>query len=340
MLSKLFLICIPALLLATTFSPACATAGVIDFDFGDASQFAFTPALPTNRMVNGASSGANAGPVTVGFDKFNAATLTAGSDGIDDVFVTFQLVNSYDVYGSSIIDAHRGATHGIQVPPQTGVSGLRGTTPVNDTSANETSTGDVAGYQIKVTLGQGLFLDAADFEVDGTSWNTAGSAFESSSLVFLDAQQSAYGTASYTGYFDSAPSGAGGSGDGTVASSAWMVMGTGVYIAAANKIDLTDPLNPTSNGVSESAYSINASLNAGLTANDSVAGFVFTSLLEDVANTATEGARTETGTTITSTLSGFRVDDASLSSVPEPSHAAFLILLAGSGMLRRLSRPT
>ena len=322
----------PAGLLATVFvilgaSNVAIAATTIDFG-----------ALGlTNDIANAATSGANltAGPFSFDvLDCSGALPCTLGSDGINDITLRFRVIpeDGTDIYGGGTLDDLRGTTHDITQQP----NGLLGTTPIGNSGSNESTTGDVHGFQIEVDIAPHLTILAKDFTVNQGGVNSASEVFESSSVVFHDVSDSAYGTATYTGFWDGTPQGTnGGTNTTNVSSSPYSTTGSGVYIAAdTGVVDISDSDVPIAGTASSSDnFSPNANTDAGLGPNDPIGGFTWTVLYEDVATTTTEDAKT----TI-ETLRSARLISIDVTAVPEPSSFLFLGLIGLVGCTRQWMR--
>lgn len=320
---------------------------ISNLDFGAGADFA----LPTGDITNGASMGANSTEGPIGFDIYSgtsAGTVEIGTDGLEDVFFTFNTINTFDIYGSAIIDSFRGVTHDQRQV----TSGIQGNVPIGNSGTNESSTGDVAGHSVTVTFGSHLDILAEDVTTLLTSVNTPGEVFESSSLVFLDQAGVAFGSATYDGFYETPPLGAGGNANGVpgtasgtaINSNPYTIIGPGVYVAADTSTVNFDapntPFDPAGSNVipSSNDFDPNAVSDAGLAAGTLVGGFTFTVLLEDVALTNVPGSNTSTSTQFTSTLNGVELVIQEGSSVPEPSTGLILGAMLGMASLVRRRR--
>lgn len=312
-------------------------------DFSSSGPFAFGD-VGSGDIVNAATSGADL-TSSQSFDIFSgtsAELITLGNDGINDLTFDFAILTGLDVYGAGVIVPLKGVTEDIQQSS----SGLRGSVPFNVSGTNNSSTGDVAGYQIKVSFADHLTIHAEDINVLLNSVNTAGEVFESSSVVFNDASGNPFGSATYQGYWSSAPLGAGGASTPAVSTMPYSTSGTGVYLAAdTSVINTSDPFNPVA-GTSSALDNAdpNASIDAGLASGTRVGGFTWTVRLEDVANTLTDNARTSTSVTFSGTLNGvdlgIQINESA--AVPEPSTMflgiASLAVIGLASSARRVAR--
>ena len=288
-----------------------------DLDFGSTSgTFAFST-VSGSDIVNGANSGANA-TSTQSFNVWDEAAtpIDCSLPGVsNDLTFDFEIIHAFDVYGvDGIIDQYAGSTHDIIQS----TSGLRGSIPMGNSGANETSTGDVRGYKITVNFANYLAINASDVTVNLTSVNSAGRGFESSSIVFLNDSGVPYGTATYEGYYGNGSSGASTDGSCTAPApgDAWTTSGTGVHTAESTGSVILDPMNTcnTTGGNSgpNDSKDVEAVADAGLNPTDKVGGFVFTVYLEDIAPSAAPGANTTTSTSFTSTLNGVAISSVAL----------------------------
>lgn len=270
-----------------------------NLDFGSSvGQFIFS-----GDIVNGASSGANV--LTSSFNIWDESIMDCSTPGGgDDITFDFEIINAFDQYNvNGIIDQYAGITHDIIQSP----SGFQGSIPLGNSGTNETSSGDVRGYQITVKFTSGVIIEAQNIEVLTNSVNTAGSAFESGSVVFLDETFNPYGTATYEGFYGNGSAGPSITGCTVPASgTAWSMSGTGVYtMGSISTVDVTDPCNIAvgSNGPDDNNKIVHAVNDAGLMATDRVGGFVFTVYFEDIA--ASNGtSNTTTSAKFSSTLKG------------------------------------
>ncbi len=287
------------------------TLGQCDLDFGSsAGKFVFST-VSGSDIVNGASSGANDNSVQSFdiWDETNGDCSTAG--GVEDITFEFKIIHVFDdVYDNGencVIDAFGGSTHDIT---QT-TSGLRGSIPMGNSSANESATGNVRGYEIKITFASHVNISAADMTVNMSSVNTAGQAHESSSLVFLNMSGAPYNMATYNGYYDGED---GASNTSCIAPAArtnsWLTSGAGAYTASSTvTTEVSSPCNPTGdlNGARNN-YDVNPYLDTGLNASDMIGGIIFTVYLEDVAaSTPGPCSETLTSTSFISTLNGIDI---------------------------------
>ena len=281
-------------------------------DFGStAGTFTFATVSGTD-IVNGGASGANA-TSTQNFDIWNEASTPLdcnASGGTNDITFDFEILHAFDVYGvDGIIDTYAGSTHEITQSS----SGLKGKIPLGSSTAAETSAGDVRGYKITVTFANHINITADEITVNTASVNTGGKVFESAAVIFLDNTGTAYGTATYEGYYGNGSSGA--STDGSCSKptpgTPWSTTGTGVYTMASSSSVSFDSANPcnTINGTNgvDNNKNVAAVADAGLNPTDKVGGFTFTVYLEDVAPSTAPGANTTTSSAFSSTVNGFTI---------------------------------
>ncbi len=252
----------------------------------------------------------------------NDCTVTGG---INDITIE-QTLNTtlIDAYGGIIFtDPSVDASDKMNITQNS--SGLSGTSTQGQLASSKSSTGDIRSYEIKVTFASHVYIEAQDFTIDVASVNTAGEAFESMSVIFLDGSGSPYGTATYTGYWVDGD-GPGGTHPGVVgacpamapavkpAASIYTTTGTGVYtISETGTMNLTDACNPVS-GTSgtEDNKLIHAQMDAGLAPMNKIGGFIFRVNLENIATSTADGIDNGTRTRFTSRLDGFNLTAVSL----------------------------
>lgn len=323
------------LVLLIVFLPLNSAPGdlLTHIDFGTTGPLSFG----AGDIVNAHTSGANLSAMA-SFDVFagtSATTVSGGSDGLDDVIVSFAVLTGSDPYGGGVLDVRKGVTHDINQD----ATGFRGSIPVNQSSANHSSSGDVHGYSVRVQFADHLVLHAEDFQVLLSSSNTLGTRFESTSLVFEDETGAAFGAASYNGFWDGAPRGsAGGTNDSNISTSPYTVTGTGVWLAAStDTVDVTNSDSPTA-GLSSPLNGIDpfASTDAGLPSATRIGGFLWTVRLEDVSTTANDDDITAGASSFTATLNGVNINiQSNASAVPEPGSVVSLTGLIFLWALRR-----
>ncbi len=241
--------------------------------------------------------------------------------GLTDFSMQIEIIPTFDVYGGRVIDSFDGVTHDLTRQS----NGIRGTIPFNTSGATQSSTGDVRGYQIKVEFAPHVKLTASNFQVVYSSGNSAGSVFESTCIQFLKRDGAVYAPAIYTGYYDSVSNDRidsvcpGGNLTDTsfkLNTSPWRWTGSGTYAAQSGSTvgfgNRCKPVNGTSGPNDDKTVYPNS--DAGLQNSDSIGGFIFTVLAEDVAVgfTDTGGSISQTGisSTLTSTLTGFVIPTA------------------------------
>lgn len=276
----------------------------------------------TSGILPSIAANSGTGVVTVTDDLWNNTTGVCNGaapgispDGISDITISANVINTFDVYSNLVLNA---------IPPanklflEQSTTGYRGNIEVN-TVLSRMSTGDVRGTKIRVDFANtpGINIKAENFNVKYTSGNTGGEMFESTRIIFLNKDGTQINTSTYGGYFTSAnivttcP--------GTtpnINSSPWGI-GTGIWTAQSTSTVIfsggsanNDNCNPESggNGPNDgSPKTVNATSDAGVPAGTLIGGFIWEVHLEDVAG-GTDGAATTTNTTFTHTLNGFRID--------------------------------
>lgn len=290
--------------------------------------------LGTGDIVNAHTSAGNL-TATASFDLYSGTSATGvavGTDGVNDLTLSLSILSGEDPYGGGVIDPLKGVTHDVRQVS----SGIQGSIPVNASSANNSSTGDVHGYSVRVQFADHLVLEADDFQVLLNSSNTTGSRFESTAIVFEDESGVAFGAADYNGFWNGAPQGSNGGTNTTLVNSApYTVTGNGVWLAAATTtVDISDSELPTT-GTSSLLDSFDpvAGEDAGLSSGTRVGGFTWTVRLEDVATTAVDDMITQSVSTFTARLEGVNVVIRSSAAVPEP--ASVWLLAAGVAVCGR-----
>ncbi|HHH50740.1 MAG TPA: hypothetical protein ENK52_07165, partial [Saprospiraceae bacterium] len=206
------------------------SAQVCDIDFSSNGPLVFNKVSSTD-IVNASTSGTQ-DSMTQSFNIWDEANLDCGTaGGLDDISFQIELIHAFDLYKpDSIIDAYAGSTHDVTQS----TSGLKGTIPLGSSGATQTSTGDTRGYRIKVTFASHVNILASEITVNTNSINTAGKAFESAAIVFLDATGTAYGTADYKGFYgDGSPGPSTSTCSVPAPGSPWLTSGTGVFTAAS-----------------------------------------------------------------------------------------------------------
>ena len=331
-MKKLLVIFVVAI--ATSFSSQAFGQLLSNLDFGADEGFTF-PTFDSSDIVNGVSGQTASGPISFDiYSGISTGNVTEGTDGIDDISFSFGIIQAFDVYGADVLNPLRGVGHDLR---QVG-SGLQGRNRIGDVTAAESSTGDVVGFSVTVEFGDHLTIRSENVDVLLNSVNTRGEAFEASSVVFLDHDGNPFGAANYTGFYDAAPlgAGAGGTADVAINSDPFEITGTGVYVADnTDTVDITDRLDPVAGStVPSNNFDPNAAEDAGLADGTLIGGFTFTTFLEDVANTAANGAVTTTATSFTSTLNGVDLV-VQTNVVPEPSSLTVGAMVGLTFLVRR-----
>ncbi len=290
-------------------NPTCQSNVVLDF--GDATIFDDF----TNDIVNGSAGNELA---TITSDVFDAdGALAANVDGVDDITFDFEIINAFDAYGGVVVDAQAGTTHDVK---QAG-TGIVGNIPLGNSSTNETSTGDVRGYCVEITFASHVQVYAEDFAAEFSSINTAGEAWETSAIQFLDVNGNPFNgnpidAADYVGYYNSdPPTGidcSAGIVPGTlpINGSAWDLAGPGVLtqqetITIDAQTDVCNPVAATSGSNNSPTY--NANVDGGIAPGTRIGGVRYCVMLEDVAASLVDGDETTTATQFTSSLFEFQL---------------------------------
>ena len=332
-MKKLLVIFVVAI--ATSFSSQAFGQLISSLDCGSGDGSFTFPMFGSSDIVNGFIDQTASGPISFDiYSGISTGNVTEGTDGIDDISFSFGIIQAFDVYGAGALNPLRGVGHDLQ---QSG-SGLQGRNRIGDVTAAASTTGDVVGFSVTVEFGDHLTIRSENVDVLLNSVNTEGEAFEASSVVFLDHDGNPFGAANYTGFYDAAPlgAGAGGTADVAINSDPFEITGTGVYVADnTDTVDITDRLNPVQGStVSSNNFDPNAAEDAGLADGTLIGGFTFTTFLEDVANTAANGAVTTTATSFTSTLNGVDLV-VQTNVVPEPSSLTVGAMVGLTFLVRR-----
>ncbi len=239
----------------------------------------------------------------------------SSSGGVADMTVHFEIIETFDAYGGTPFHTTNGTNYRVEYS----ASGFRGTLPHGNIAATRSSPGDVRCYKITVNFAPHVNnITAGDFEVDLTSVNTVGTAFESTALAFIDRSGIPYGSYSYAGYYQLNPSP--NTHPGVVAvcpnvpplpntsGTPWSVSGPGVYTASSNTVNISaNSCNPASgtSGTPDNADVLASS--TGLASSAGIGGFVFQVCLENVGTFTSDAIMTAVSTTFTSTLNGFSI---------------------------------
>ena len=158
----------------------CITPSPTTFIIGNAVGNLMNTGITTNLVDSGQLTN------SFSFNIFDEVNGAMGSGGSNDVTLNLKLITGFDPYEGAVLNPKKGnaATTGHHVR-QT-ASGLQGGLPHGNIVANRSSTGDVIGYSIFVDFADHVEINAQSFGVRYTSGNTNGTAYESSSIVFLN----------------------------------------------------------------------------------------------------------------------------------------------------------
>lgn len=235
------------------------------------------------------------------------------SGGVADMSITYEMIPTFDAYGGTAVHTTNGTNYKVEYS----ATGLRGTLCHGNIPATRSSPGDVRCYKITVNFAPHVNnIVASDFEIDLTSVNTGGTAFESTALAFLDRDGNPYGSFDYSGYYQMNP---GNTHPGIVAScpnspplpnissTPWILSGVGVYSANANTVDITNTCVPAGGSSGPNDNTDVLASNTGLAPNAGIGGFVYQVCLENVGTFTSDVAISTVSTTFTSTLNGFTI---------------------------------
>jgi hypothetical protein len=280
-------------------------------DFGSTT-FNYTGDIVNNTSGNTSN--------TLSYDLWNdngtTTTSCSTSGGNNDLTIEFTSNTGTNPYsGGSVQNSLTNTVIDITQTAQGLVSALQ----YSATSASYTGyPGETRSQTIKVTFPSHVSIKASDFNVQYSSGNSSTKAFESLSIVFLNAGGNPYGTATYNGYYGSGsnPSvttcGTTGISPGTPYSTSgtgiWLASSTGTVITSANNCIVS----AGSNGANDNK-TINAQTDAGLNGNDVITGFIWVHRLENVQGAVSTTTTSSPTSTSTSTLKGF-----SISALPVP----------------------
>jgi len=274
--------------------------------------------LPDGSIVNSESL-VNSSPFDQSFDIWDEV---AGNcqipGGIDDILLTFSIINTRDINHNYVIDSLAGPMFRILQNSR----GISGEIPFNINAQNESSSGDIRGYEVEVTFASHIGILADQISVHLDSINSMGKVFESAYLVFLDENLIPYSNITHHGFFGGETDLTGNC-DNTSTSQVYTSSTPGVFFAKdVSVVSLADPCQPV-NGV-DGTYdnvSVNAMLHAGLNSMARIGGFKLVVFGEDVgapdaidtgvSMVPDDGVRanrkTNTAGIIRSTIKGFTV---------------------------------
>ena len=285
--------------------------------------------LPGGSIVN-AESLVNSSPFDQSFDVWDEVSENCQiAGGVDDILLTFSIINTRDINHNYVIDSLAGPMFRILQNSR----GISGEIPFNINSQNESSSGDIRGYEVEVTFASHIGILADQISVQLDSINSMSRVFESAYLVFLDENLMPYSNITHHGYFGGETDLTGNCSP-TMSSSAFSAAGPGVYISDDPLVvSLANPCEPA-NGVDgpTDIVSVNARLQTGLDSMDRIGGFRLVVFGEDIAApdvldtgvliSPDDGLRanrkTNTSGIIRSTLKGFTVKGCVFNESPLP----------------------
>ncbi|MBC7883834.1 MAG: T9SS type A sorting domain-containing protein [Saprospiraceae bacterium] len=322
-----------------TFSPfeinyevcdsTCLTNQYCSFNF-DVSNPGFNiDTLPGGSIAN-AESFDNSSPFAQGFDIWDEVGENCRiSGGMNDMLMTFSVINTQDVNSNIFIDSLAGPMHRIIQNAR----GISGEIPFNINDQNESSSGDIRGYAVEVAFAAHIDIIADQISVLLDSINSKGEVFESAYLVFLDENLMPYSSITHHGYFDGEADLTGDC-DTTLAATVYTASAPGVFFADNSLVvSLANPCEPA-NGVDgpSNVVTVNARYQTGLDSMDKIGGFRIVVFGEDVAAADSldmgvlvspdDGLRanrkTKTAGLINSALKGFTVTGCVFNAAPTP----------------------
>lgn len=242
-------------------------------------------------------------------------------NGSLDISFDVELISIRDIYGGDPTASMPDAGFDVR---QDG-SGITGSIPVNVTSNNEMTSGDVKGYMVTVKFAQDLQLYAKHFNLEFTGMNTPGVFFESSALQLLDFNWNPFNgklldSDNYSGYFQGKPNlpygincAAGSApGPGYVDSNPWKIAGPGVQAfqdiqVVDSDTDQCNPVPGSANPMTDDPI-INASTGMGIHPNTRIGGFRYLVLVENIAASKSSTYPTNGSGLFSSSLKSIRFD--------------------------------
>jgi hypothetical protein len=251
---------------------------------------------------------------SISYDIWNETTGSCSSSGGNaDLTIDFEIIETFDVYGGKAFHTTNGTNYQIEYS----ASGFKGTLPHGNIATTRSSPGDVRCYKITVNFAPHVNnIIASDFKVNLNSVNTAGTAFESTALAFLDRNNAPYGSFNYSGYYQINP---GNTHPGivtacpnmpptpNVSSTPWTLTGPGVYTASNNTVNISNSCNPTTGTSSSFDNDDVLASDTGLSGSDGIGGFIIQVCLENVGTFTSDSLLSAVSTSFTSTLNGFTI---------------------------------
>ena len=297
----------PSAILAKSFALAADCSG-INLDLGTSGPFSFGAGSYVVR-----ASGADT-TASFSFDLWDETTSNCvAAGGVNDITFDFKVLETFDAYGGSTMAGYVGASHKIVQD----ATGLKGTNPHGSSGATVSSTGDVRAYEVTVRFASHIEVLAGDLTVATTSINTAGKAYESAAIVFLDENGDPLdgGDPNYIGFYGANGPAINGTCTPPAATpSPWQgvsLPAQGSYFAqSTGTVDLSvDGCNPSSgsNGSGNNADVLASDVNLATT--ERIGGFKFMVYLEMVAVASADGISAGVTTSFTSTVNDLIIDN-------------------------------
>lgn len=259
----------------------CTDSNICSLEFGDEEdrlEFTFN----ANGLIADASTLENSLPDPMHFDVYDEANeICQYAGGMDDLTLTFEIINTVDQNGNGIIDQFAGMNQHIT----RSVDGLMGQIPFAQSASDETSSGDVRGYSMRVDFANHIEIVAGQLTVNLQGVNSPGAAFESARLQFFGVDGLALGNANYQGFYNGTTD-LNGSCTSTAASNPWNLSGgtSGVVVFDnTNTVDLSNPCGPVAGAGNSDLVMVSARFDAGLDSSTVIQGFSLVVVGEDVA---------------------------------------------------------
>lgn len=297
---------------------ACEESTYCSVDFGSSGNKVSFMNNAMGNIVDG-SSLENSFSFSQSFDVYDEINMSCISPGgEDDITFDFQIINTIDINDNGFLDELAGVSHNLKQSAE----GIEASIPFNSNAESESTPGDVRGYSIEVRFENHIGIVADQLEVHLDGINTAGSAFESAALIFLDDLYNDYGSVTHHGFYGKENDLSGGC-ISTKAGINFEVVGNGVIaFQDTSTVDRTLPcdIGLGSDGTKNSP-TINARFDTGLDSAAVIGGFrliVFgedieaPSLLDDGSGTAPDdgiaaNSQTTTNSLLQSTVKGITV---------------------------------
>ncbi|MDF1698612.1 MAG: hypothetical protein P1U56_22360 [Saprospiraceae bacterium] len=253
------------------------------------------------------------------FDVYDELNKLCGIyGGEDDIRMNWGAIHTYDVNGNGIANKYVGNSLNIS---QDSI-GFSGVVPFGNSIEDESSSGDVRGYEMEVLFEDHLTITAEQLTVVLKDVAQANGVFESVSVIFYGQEGYKYGKYSYNGALGGMADLSGGCGS-TPLTNPFQKVGKGIVtIYDTNSINLFNPCSPIAGTSSNDTVYVNAAVEGGLGSGNKITGFKVVVLGEDVAapNMLDDGSNqsgedaivgnrpTSTNVTMISSILGYKID--------------------------------